>query len=188
MSSLRSNLVICWAAIANCTVVLVTLHAWGWNSPGCHAAARNSARFSAMCFVIAFAAPGLMRFVRGLPSGATLLWAWFAAHVVHFSSVAVLFATFDRTQIAQHRGQTALVVLIGSSVVFGAASTIASHSRLRTVIHNALLYAVFAIFTLAFAHNPVASLRVLAAALILALALRLTACFKPAETNLTPAD
>ena len=187
MSSLRSNLVICSAAIANCIVVLVTLRVWGWNLAGCHAAARNSARFSAMCFVIAFAAPGLMRFVRGLPSGAALLWAWFAAHLVHFASVAILFATFGRAHISQHTGQTALVVLIGSSVVFGAASTIASHSRLRTVIHNALLYAVFGIFTLAFAHNQVVLLRVLAAALILALALRLTARFKPVESNLTSA-
>src|SRR5262245_38170532 len=175
MSSLRSSLVICSAAIANCIVVLVTLRTWGWNLAGCHAAARNSARLSAMCFVIAFAAPGLMRFVPGLPSGAALLWAWFAAHLVHFASVAILFASFDRAHIAQHPGQTALVVLIGSSVVFGAASTIESHSRLRRMVHNLLLYAVFGIFTLAFARNQVVSLRGLAAALILALALRLTA-------------
>jgi len=168
-------------------VVLVTLRVWGWNLAGCHAAARNSARFSALCFVIAFAAPGLMRFMRGLPSGATLLWAWLAAHLVHFASIAILFASFDRAHIAQHRGQTALVVLIGSSVVFGAALTIESLSPLRRMIHNVLLYAVFGIFTLAFAHNQVVLLRALAAALILALALRLTARLKAVETNSTSA-
>lgn len=187
MSSPRPILVISSAAITNCLVVLVTLQVEGWSAAGWHAAARNSARFSAMCFVIAFAAPGLMRFARGLPSAATLFWAWFAVQLVHFASVAILFASFERPHIAQHPGQTAMVVLIGAIIVFGTALTMPSDSRVRTLTHNVLLYAVFAIFTLAFAHNRVASLRVLAATLILALLLRLTARFKPAQPNLTSA-
>jgi len=186
MSLLRSNLVICSAAIANCIVALVTLGISGWSLTGCHAAARNSARFSEMCFVIAFAAPGLVRLVHGLPSGATLLWAWFAAHLVHFASVAILFASFERPHIAQHPGQTALVVLIGSSLVFGTALTITSHSRAGTVLHNVFLYAIFGIFTLAFARNQVVLLRVLAPVLILAFFLRLTAHFKPWRPTLRP--
>ena len=87
----RPNLVIYSAVIANCIVVLVTLAIQGWSSAGSHAAARNSARFSAMCFVIAFAAPGLVRFVRGLPSVTTLFWTWFAAHLVHFVTVGIHF-------------------------------------------------------------------------------------------------
>ena len=183
MSSLRSNLVIRSAAIANCMVALVTLRVWGWNPAGFHAAARNSARFSAMWFAIAFAAPGLTRFVRGLPSGTTFLRAWFAAHLVHFASVAILIATFERTRVADHPGQTVLVVLFGSSIVIGAALTIASHSRLGAVIHNVLLYVVFGIFMLAFVRDPAAWLHVLAAALVLALALRVTARIRPAEVK-----
>jgi len=177
--------VICSAAIANCIVVLVTLANQGWSLAGLHAAARNSARFSAMLFVVNFAAPGLVRLVRGLPSAATLLWAWIAAHLVHFATVAILFATFERSHIVQHPGRAVLVVLIGSSVVFGAALTAGSLSPLHAVIHNILLYAVFAIFILAFARNRVPSLRLLAVALALALVLRLTARLKSTQTSAT---
>jgi hypothetical protein len=188
MSSQRANLVICSAAIVNCIVVLLTLAIQGWSSTGLHAAARNSARISAIWFVIAFAAPGLVRFVRGLPSVTTLLWvAWFAAHLVHFATVAILLASFERPHIAQHPGQTVLVVLIGSSLVFGTALTAASHSPVPTVIHSISLYTVFGIFTLAFTRNRVPSLRLLAVALALALVLRLTPRLKSAPTSATSA-
>jgi hypothetical protein len=187
MRSQHPNLVICSAAIANCMIVLVTLAIQGWSSAGSHAAARNSARFAAMWFVLAFAAPGLVRLVRGLPSVTTLLWAWFAAHLVHFATVAILIATFERPHIAQHPGPAVLVVLIGSSVVLGAALTAASHSPLHTVIHNISVYTVFVIFTLAFAHNRIPSLRLLAVALALALVLRLTARLKSAQASATSA-
>jgi hypothetical protein len=187
MWSQRSSLVIYSAATANCVVALATLATQGWNSAGAHAAARNSARFSAMWFVVAFAAPGLQQFIRGLPSAMTLLWAWFAAHLVHFASVAVLLSTFDRPHLAQHPGRAVLVLLIGSGVVFGAALTASSHSPLYRVIHKLSLYAVFALFTLAFAHNRVPGLRLLAVALGLALVLRLTAHFRSAQATATSA-
>ena len=76
-------------------------------------------------------------------------------------------------------GQTALVVLIGSGAVFGAALTAASHSRLHRVTH------MFVIFTVALIHNRVVWLRVLAGALVLALALRLMARFQNEESNVT---
>lgn len=183
MSSHRANLVICSAAIVNCIVVLLTLAIQGWSSTGLHAAVRNSARISVMWFVIAFAAPGLGWFVRGLPSVTTLLWAWFAAHVVHFATVAILLASFERPHIAQHPGQAVLVMLIGSSLVFGAALTAASHSPVPTLIHSITLYSVFGIFALAFTRNRVPSLRLLAVVLALALVLRLTPHLKSAQTS-----
>ena len=186
MSSHRPNLVIYSAVIANCIVVLVTLAIQGWSSAGSHAAARNSARLSAMCYVIAFAAPGLVRFVRGLPSVTTLFWTWFAAHLVHFVTVGILLLSFERPHITRHPGQAVLVVLIGSCVVFGAALTSASHSRMSTVTHKILLYVVFGIFTLAFAHNRIPALRLLAAALALVLVLRLTAHLQSAQASATP--
>lgn len=91
MALSRSALLIYSAATLNCGVVLATTAVRGWNSAGIHAVARNSARFSALWFMVAFAAPGLVRFIRGLPSAATLLWAWCAAHMVHFASVQFCF-------------------------------------------------------------------------------------------------
>jgi hypothetical protein len=70
--------------------------------------------------------------------------------------------------------------------VFGAALTSASHSRMSTVTHNILLYVVFGIFTLAFAHNRIPSLRLLAAALALALVLRLIAHLQSAQASANP--
>lgn len=175
------------AGMANLLMVLGTFAAWGWNSAGAHAAARNSARFAAIWFLVAFAAPALVRMTPRLPSPHLLLWAWFAAHLVHFASVAVLLATFERAHIAQHPGQSTIVLLVGAGVVFGTALTALSHSRAGLVIHNISLYAVFTLFILAFAHNRVIALRFLAVALGIALILRLTAVFKPAMAAAAPA-
>ena len=171
------------AAIANIVIAVGTFAILGWNSAAAHAAARNSARFATVCFLIALAGPGLHRFTSRLPSSPALLWTWFAAHLVHFASVALLLVAFERAQIVQHPGRTLVVLLIGSGVVFGAALTASSHSRAGVVIHNISLYAVFTLFTLAFTHNRVIALRFLAVALGLALVLRLTAIFKPATTR-----
>src|SRR5262249_52138672 len=181
----RSNLTIVGAAIANCIGLLVTLRVEGWNLAGLHGAARNTARFSAMCFVFAFAAPWLMRFVRGFPSGTTLIWAWFSAHLVHFASVALLLLSFEQHRFVQHPGKTVLVVIVGFSVVVGAALTSVAHSRIYRVMHTSLLYAIFVIFTVAIARDQIVWLRPLASALVLALALRLTARFKHAKGNST---
>jgi len=97
-----------------------------WNSAGIHAVARNSARFSALWFMVAFAAPGLGRYIRGLPTVKTLLWAWCAAHMVHFASVRILLSIFERQHVEQHAVQNLLVVLIESSFVFDATLTAAS--------------------------------------------------------------
>lgn len=167
------------AATTNIITAMATFAIRGWNDAAAHAAARNSARFAAVWFLLAFAAPGLLRFTRRLPSAAALLRAWFAAHLVHFATVAILLAAFERSHITQHPARAAVTVLIGAGVVFGAALTGSSHSRAAVVVHNISLYAVFTLFTLAFAHNRVMALRFLAVALGLALILRLTA-FKPA--------
>ena len=60
-----------------------------------------------MCFVIAFAAPGLMRFF-GTVRVEQLFLTWFAAHFVHFASVAVLFETFVRPRLVQSSVQDCL--------------------------------------------------------------------------------
>jgi len=88
------------AAASNLGVAVTTLAIRGWNSGGAHAAARNTARFSCLWCVAAFAAPGLARLGHGLPAGARLVQAFVAAHLVHFAVVAALIASFERAHLA----------------------------------------------------------------------------------------
>ena len=163
------------AAISNLGVALGTVAIQGWNSGGAHAAARNTARFSALWFVVAFAAPGLARVIRGLPAGAHLVQAFVAAHLVHFAVVAALIANFEREHLAREPLQSAAVLLIGFSLVVGAGLTSTPRtSRFYSALHSFTLYMLFLIFFLAFARNPVRPLRFMAVALALALLLRLT--------------
>lgn len=162
------------AAASNLGVAVTTVAIQGWNSGGAHAAARNTARFS--CLVVAFAAPGLARMVRGLPAGARLVRAFVAAHLVHFAVVAALIASFERAHLAEKPGQSAAVLLIGFSLVVGLGITAMPRvSRLYTSAHRGMLYLVFLIFFLAFAHNAVKPLRLMAVLLAGALLLRLAA-------------
>jgi hypothetical protein len=183
MWSREAKFLVYSAGITNLVIALGTFAIRGWNAYAAHAAARNSARFAALWFLIAFATPALVRFTCRSPSPAILLWAWFAAHLIHFATVALLLAAFERAQIVQHPARALIVLLIGAGVVFGAALTNSSHSRTGVAVHNISLYAVFTLFTLAFAHNRIIALRFLAVALGLALILRLAAIFKPATAT-----
>jgi len=162
------------AAASSLGVAVTTLAIRGWNSGGAHAAARNTARFSCLWFVAAFAAPGLARLVHGLPAGARLVQAFVAAHLVHFAVVAALIASFERAHLAQKPGQSAAVLLIGFSLVVGLGITATSRtSRLYTAVNRGMLYLIFLIFFFAFVHNAVKPVRLLAVLLALALLSRL---------------
>lgn len=164
------------AAASNAGIALTTLLARGWNAAGAHAAARNTARFSCLWFVVAFAAPGVGRLARGLPAGARLVQAFVAGHLVHFATVAALIVTFERAHLAQKPGQATAILLIGFSIVVGAGVTAMPRpSRLYSAIHQVTLYLVFLLFFLAFARNPVKPLRLMAVLLACALLLRLAA-------------
>ena len=164
------------AAASNIGVALATLATRGWNAGGAHEAARNTARFSCLWFVVAFAAPGLARLVRRLPAGARMVQAFVAAHLVHFATVAALIAAFERAHVAERPGRTAAILLIGFSVVVGAGITAMPRpSRLYSAIHQVTLYLIFLIFFLAFARNAVKPLRLLAVLLACALLVRLVA-------------
>lgn len=162
------------AAASNIGVALATVAARGWNAAGAHAAARNTARFSCLWFVVAFAAPGLARLVRRLPAGARLVQAFVAAHLVHFATVAALITAFERAHLAERPGRTAAILLIGFSVVVGAGVTAMPRpSRLYSAIHQVTLSLIFLIFFLAFARNALKPLRLLAVLLACALLVRL---------------
>jgi hypothetical protein len=165
-----------WIAIAgNCVVTIATVALRGWSSAGVHAAARNTARFSVLWLMVGFAAPGLVRWLRGLPSEARLIQAFTAAHGVHFAVVALLHASFEYAHVAQHPVQAAATMLVGFTIVMTAGFTVTPRvSRLYTVIHQIALYTVFLLFLAAFSLNPVKPLRGLAVFLGLALLVRLT--------------
>src|SRR5215831_19222371 len=120
----------------------------GWNRAGAHAAVRNTARFAGVCFMLAFAAPALVRLAKRLPSEASLVLAFVAAQGVHFATVIVLLSVFEREHVAQNPLRTALVVALGFGLVLTAALT--AHSRTArwfAVLRTFALYAIFLIFT-----------------------------------------
>jgi hypothetical protein len=164
------------AAASTLSVALATITLQGWNASGAHAAARNTARFSCLWFLVAFAAPGLARLVGSLPAAAHLVRAFVAAHLVHFAVVAALIASFETAHLAQKPGQSAAILVFGFAVLVGAGLTATLRgSRFYRVLHSFTLYLLFLIFFLAFALNSVKPLRVLAVLLALALLLRLAA-------------
>jgi len=160
---------------ANALVAGTTYALLGWNAMGAHAATRNTARFAGVCFLLAFAAPGLMRFAKRLPSEATLVLTFVAAQGVHFAAVIVLLSVFERQHVAQNPPHAALVFTGGFALVL----TLALTSQPRTarwynVLRSFTLYAIFLIFVLGFGLNRVKPLRILSALFLVALIVRLT--------------
>jgi len=147
----------------------------GWNRAGAHAAVRNTARFAGVCFMLAFAAPALMRLAKRLPSEASLVLAFVAAQGVHFATVIVLLSVFEREHVAQNPLPTALVFTLAFGLVLTAALTCQpQRARWYTAVRAFSLYAIFLIFTLAFGFNRVKPLRVLSVLLLAALIARVT--------------
>jgi hypothetical protein len=167
------------ATVSNLIVVVAAYAVHGWNAVGAHAAARNSARLSALWFALAFAAPGLVRFFGSLPTPATLVYSFFAAHLVHFLTVAVLLLRFEFSQVIQNTERAAAVVLGGFMLVLVAAVTAKpAASWSYRYLHKTALYAIFLIFFLAFVRQSSKPLRALAAVLAVSLLLRLTSDLK----------
>jgi len=147
----------------------------GWSRASAHAATRNTARFAGVCFLFAFAAPALVRFVRRLPSEVTLVLAFVAAQGVHFATVILLLSAFEREHVAQNPLRTTLVFTLGFGLVLTAALT--AHPRATrwyAALRTFALYMIFLIFTLAFAFNRLKPLRVFSVLLLAALIARLT--------------
>jgi hypothetical protein len=176
---LSSRIVVLSAAASNLVVMACTYLVRGWNDAGAHAAARNTARLSALWFALAFAAPGLVRFFRSLPAPASLVRSFFAAHVVHFGAVVVLLTEFEFDHVSQHPARAAVAVLGGFALVLVTALTATSGpSWTYSYLHRAALYAIFLIFFLVFVAHPIKPLRAVAMLLGVSLLLRLAAGMK----------
>lgn len=167
--------VLLWCALG-CNVLLAatTVGVYGWTPAGIHAAARNTARFASLWFVVAFAAPGLTRFVPLLPTEERLTRAYVAGHLVHFAVVSLLILTFDSAHVLQAPGRSAAIVLVGFVIVMAVGMTARPRlSRLHAAARSFALYAIFGIFFLAFVHNSFTPVRLLAIVFAVALVLRL---------------
>jgi hypothetical protein len=170
---MSSTIVIGIAVLGNCAVAAATYAVRGWAAAGGHAAARNTARFSLAWFVVAFAAPGIVRFIRKLPSDATLVRSFVGAHVVHFAAVLGLLLGFESAHLRQHPGQAVAVIGIGFSIVALLGLTAPSTARVCVTINRITLYLVFLIFFAAFVAHPIKPLRAISFVLGAALILRL---------------
>jgi hypothetical protein len=183
-----SNRSLLWtAAAANALVAGSTYALEGWNRASAHAAARNTARLAGVCFLLAFAAPVMVRFVRRLPSQATLILAFVAAQGVHFATVLVVLFVFDREHVAQNPLRAALVVTGGFGLVLAAALTAEPRTtRWYTVLRTLALSVIFVIFTGAFAFRHRGPLIVLAILFLAALIARI-ALWAKRPTRVAPA-
>ena len=167
------------AAGANCIVLALSLARYG-TLVGGGAAARNTARFAALIFLAAFAAPGLRRWLR-FPEPAFLIMAYVAAQLVHYAAVALLHTVFAPIRITLGVPQVA-IVMFGFSLTMLMAFTAASRNKVAAALHKVTLYIVFLILAADYSSHPVKSMRLVAIPIFAALALR----WIPRKSTLQP--
>ena len=162
------------AIAANTAVAAVSYLMYGWNYIGGHVAARWTARCSALLFIVAFAQPGLARWFSAIPSYAAAVYTFMAAMGIHFVTVVIVLA-LDTTHHLRRDPKVGLaVVVIGSLNVILAGIT-ARHrvTRAMRFVHALFMYALFAIFMMAFASHHELALRAVAVLLAVSLVLRI---------------
>jgi hypothetical protein len=161
------------AFLGNTIVAAATLIILGWTSVGMHATARNTARFSALWCLASLGIPALSRFIRVSVSEGGMIEAFVAAHAVHFVVVSVLFLTFERSALALHPGQTALVVALGMSLLVTLAITAVGQRPFFRMVRLIALSLASSIFFAAFFRHEFWPLRLIAVAFAMAGVLRL---------------
>jgi hypothetical protein len=116
----------------------------------CSRGARCGTQYGTVLLVVvmvAFAAPGLTRLVRGVPVGARLVQAFVAAHLVHFGVIGALIASSETAHLVQKPIAFAVILVFGFSLVVGAGLTATPRgSRFYSGLHKFTLYALFLIF------------------------------------------
>lgn len=172
MRNLSKRMPILFALVANLVIAAITVGLLRWNSAGAHAAARNTARFSALCCAAALTSPAVSRIFRS-QCESTLIYAFVAAHTVHFVTVAALLFTFEAAHLAERAAQSVAVIAAGSSLILGLALAASAARPLGRAIRSLTLYAASLIFLLAFFHHPVRPVRAVAVMIGIALVIRL---------------
>jgi hypothetical protein len=159
--------------LSNCLIIGVSFAALGWNVQGAGSAARNTARFAIVFFLLGFAAPGLRRWLHSYPEPSVLIQAFVAALMVHFASVILLHGFFLSQSLHISVSEVA-VVGIGFFIVASAGMTANPHPQRRfyNAVHRFALYAIFLILAADYLQHPVKPLRLIAIPVLLSLLLR----------------
>jgi hypothetical protein len=177
--AMRDHVPIWLANAGGCLVSGATFVILGWNGPAAHAAARNTARFSAFCYIVALASPGLFllssrRAKLGmvsvgcwLPKERRLIQAFVAAHMVHFATVVVVIAVFDIGRIQKNP----VAYAGGFAITAGLGLTAGRESGRQIVLHQVLFYLFFVIFLVALSRSLFP--RLLDALMVVAFVLRM---------------
>ena len=172
---------------ANLLIVIASFLMFGWNGMGAHIAARWSARFSVLIFIVAFAQLGLSRWIASLPAYATLVHTFVAAHCVHFAAVVTVLFLDKENHFARNPRPASAIIGIGFTLVVVAAVTAGLRTSIAyRVLHGITIYALFAIFMLAFVRHHLLPLRAIAVLLGLALIVRISGAVQGTRSSSAP--
>jgi len=126
------------ATTANIAIALATYVYYGWNAVGGAVAARNTARFSSVCFAIALASHFHSRYGRDYVA---LIKAFIAAHVVHFATVIAYHQILGKLGTPMFW----MIASTGTVLLLATALTIAKMPR----THLSLTYLIWLAFMVA---------------------------------------
>jgi hypothetical protein len=138
----RVNRPIIFATVTNSAIAVATYAYYGINFGSGRIAARNTARFSAVCFAIALAAHFHGRYGRAYVS---LIKAFIAAHIVHFATVIAYHALIGKVGEWMFWG----IASTGSILLAATALTITKMPR----THLGLTYFIWLAFMVALGSN-----------------------------------
>jgi hypothetical protein len=173
MLTLSNRRLVAAAIICNCLIIGLCFAMFGINAEGAGSATRNTGRFAMVFFLARFAAPGLANLIVSLPKTSSLIYAFVAAQMVHFGSVAVLHTLFAKQPLSLSVPLVAIVAS-GFSIVAAAGLTVDPHPQFRfyTIVHIFTIYGIFLILAADYLQHPVKPLRVIAVPVLASLLLR----------------
>ena len=152
---MRKIVLIALAVLGNAAVIAVTYQVRGWNAFGAALAARNTARFSSLAFMAALlcsaaASSGSTRLIALASNRLAMMYAFVAAHLVHYSAVAL--QAFINPQAKAHllsiRGSIVVAFGLTLVVLIGISATVASRSMMR--IHRSTVAIAMLAFFIAY--------------------------------------
>jgi hypothetical protein len=130
------------ATAANIVVAVVSYVYYGWNVVGGAVAARNTARFSSVCFAIALASHFHSRYGRDYTA---LIKAFIAAHVVHFATVIAYHQILGKLGTPMF----SIIASTGTILLLATALTVTRMPR----AHLGLTYVIWLAFMVALGSN-----------------------------------
>lgn len=173
MLTFSNRTLVAGTIICNCLIIGLCFATFGINAEGACSATRNTGRFAMIFFLTGFAAPGLANLIVSLPKTSSLIYAFVAAQMVHFGSVAVLHTLFAKQPL--HLSVPLVAIVAGGfSMVAAAGLTVDPHPQYRfyTILHIFTIYGIFLILAADYLRHPVKPLRIIAGPVLASLLLR----------------